>query len=344
MQHPLLHCRYLPVAYDTIVKCFPDWDKGVLGVRRLIDNDPATSLQTPVDILAWTAIHASWKVRCVVKYHPEACHSFSLFLKRWITVVRSLAQAQCYTFISPQQVLLFITGIESLQQGTLQHPSLIITPPPPGRRRLRPSDNWNANMREPWSLKHSSPSSQRRATNWFSRTAPPRKSLVAGIGRVAGYGILSSDCLSISVYVLVHLRQTNSTAELFATVCALHLLPPGRYAFCSDSSYVILGASGAAKRWKIRGWKGSCGPVANVAIWEELLHELLDQPGKTIRWVKVPSHVSVEGINEADRLADLGRLSSPLHPVLSTPNSVASPHTPSFAPSKKSTFIAHFTT
>ena len=157
---------------------------------------------------------------------------------------------------------------------------------------------------------------------------------VAGIGRVAGYGIFSSGCLSISAYVPVHLRQTNNTAELFATVRALQLLPPGRYAFCSDSSYVILGASGVAKRWKIRGWKGSCGPVANVAIWEELLHEL-DQPGKTIRWVKVPSHVSVEGNNEADRPADLGRLSSPLHPVLSTPNSVASPHMPSFAPSKK---------
>ena len=32
MQHSLLHCCYLPVAYDTIVKCFPDWDQGILGV------------------------------------------------------------------------------------------------------------------------------------------------------------------------------------------------------------------------------------------------------------------------------------------------------------------------
>ena len=82
MQHSLLRCRYLPVAYDTTVKCFPDWDQSILGVQRLIDNDPATSLQTPVGILAWTAIHDSWKVRCVVKHHPEARHSFSLFLKR----------------------------------------------------------------------------------------------------------------------------------------------------------------------------------------------------------------------------------------------------------------------
>ena len=102
-------------------------------------------------------------------------------------------------------------------------------------------------------------------------------------------------------YVPVHLRQTNNTAELFATVRALQFLPPGRYAFCLDSSYVILGAAGTAKQWKLRSWKGSCGPVANVSIWEQLLHEL-DQPRKTIQWVKVPSHVTVEENNEADRL------------------------------------------
>ena len=143
--------------------------------------------------------------------------------------------------------------------------------------------------------------------------------LVPGIGRVAGYGIFSSDLLSISAYVPVHLRQTNNTAELFAVLRAIQLLPPGRYAFCSDSSYVILGASGAARRWKLRGRTGSSGPVSNVEIWEQLLREL-SQPGKTIKWVKVPSHVTVEGNNEGDRLADLGRLSSPLHPILHTPS------------------------
>ena len=72
--------------------------------------------------------------------------------------------------------------------------------------------------------------------------------LVSGIGKVAGNGIFSSDLLTISAYVPVHLRQTNNTAELFAVLRAIQLLPPGRYAFCSDSSYVILGASGAARR------------------------------------------------------------------------------------------------
>ena len=99
VRHSLLHCRYLPVAYDTIAKCFPDWGSGVLGIQRLIDSEPDSSLQTPVGILAWTAIYASWLVRCTVKFHPEARHTFQFFLKRWVVVLRSLAQARCYTVL-----------------------------------------------------------------------------------------------------------------------------------------------------------------------------------------------------------------------------------------------------
>ena len=51
---------------------------------------------------------------------------------------------------------------------------------------------------------------------------------------------------------------------------------------------------------------GSSGPVSNTSLWEQLLEEL-DRPDRTIHWVKVPSHVNVEGNNEVDRLADEGR-------------------------------------
>ena len=33
------------------------------------------------------AISASWKLRCAVKYNPDAWHSFSLFLKQWLSVL-----------------------------------------------------------------------------------------------------------------------------------------------------------------------------------------------------------------------------------------------------------------
>ena len=48
-------------------------------------------------------------------------------------------------------------------------------------------------------------------------------------------------------------------------------------ALCTDSQYVYLGAAGAARLWKARGWKENKGPIPTVLIWERLLDEL-DRP------------------------------------------------------------------
>mmetsp|Transcript_137376 Transcript_137376/g.238948 ORF Transcript_137376/g.238948 Transcript_137376/m.238948 type:complete len:136 (-) Transcript_137376:522-929(-) len=83
---------------------------------------------------------------------------------------------------------------------------------------------------------------------------------------------------------------------------------------CTDSLYVYGGASGSARRGKIRGWKNSQGVVVvNIPLWEMLIVEL-DRPGKVVQWVQIPSHVGTEGNVEADRLANIGRESSPLCP------------------------------
>ena len=62
------------------------------------------------------------------------------------------------------------------------------------------------------------------------------------------------------------MKQTNNTVELMAALCALQLHTTGKVAICSDSKYVPLGIRGAAKRWRVKGWVGSCGPVNNVHI------------------------------------------------------------------------------
>ena len=85
-----------------------------------------------------------------------------------------------------------------------------------------------------------------------------------------------------------------------------------------DSQYDILGAAGVARRWKLRGWVGASRPVSNVVLWEQLLDEL-DRTQRTIHWVKVPSHVSIEGNNEADRLAERGRHMHPRFPRVHMP-------------------------
>ena len=138
-------------------------------------------------------------------------------------------------------------------------------------------------------------------------------------GRVAGYGIFCEKQTSIAAFVPDEYRQTNNSAELLAVIRALRIFSTGDIAICTDSQYVVLGATSAARRWRLRGWIGLCGPVSNVPLWEQLLAALDENP-RTVHWVKVPSHVTIEGNNEADRLADQGRQLHPRFPHPRTPS------------------------
>ena len=50
---------------------------------------------------------------------------------------------------------------------------------------------------------------------------------------------------------------------------------------------------------------------SNVPIWEEVLLEL-DRNERELVWIKVPSHMIVDGNNKADHLASVGHHSQPL--------------------------------
>ena len=137
--------------------------------------------------------------------------------------------------------------------------------------------------------------------------------------RLAGYGIFCEKQTSIAAFVPDEYKQTNNSAELPAAIRALRIFSTGDVAICTDSQYVVLGATGAARRWRLHGWIGSCGPVSNVPLWEQLVAALDENP-RTVHWVKVPSHVTIEGNNEADRLADQGRQLHPRFPHPRTPS------------------------
>ena len=73
------------------------------------------------------------------------------------------------------------------------------------------------------------------------------------------------------------------------------------------------GATGAARRWKVRGWIGFTGVrVSNVARWQELMVEP-DKPGRIIEWVELPSHIGFKGDTQANPLANARRLASSLY-------------------------------
>ena len=95
---------------------------------------------------------------------------------------------------------------------------------------------------------------------------------------IAGYGVYSDCGIFISAPV--------PTAELTAAIESLQVAGATQVAICTDSSYIRLGATGAPRCWKVRGWIGSIGAqVSNVALWEELLVGF-EKPGRAIEWAK----------------------------------------------------------
>ena len=134
-------------------------------------------------------------------------------------------------------------------------------------------------------------------------------------GDIAGCGAYSDCSIIISAPVALDQHQTNNTAVLVAAITSLQGSVSAYVAFCTDSSYVHLGATGAARRWKFRGWIGSTGTrVSNVALWQNLFLEL-DKPGRPVMWSNIHHMLESRLINtHADLLADAGWLANPLFP------------------------------
>ena len=143
-------------------------------------------------------------------------------------------------FFSPLiKVRIFISAIESLHNGALSHPSLSI-PRPRGRRDQwlpRHTTSSSANKRETPSLRNYYRGSLNKVDVSSSPMDLPRTWRTS-----EGYGIHVMGLLSISAYVPVHLRHTNNTAQLYAALRSIQFSPLGRYAICSNSSYIISGA------------------------------------------------------------------------------------------------------
>ena len=75
---------------------------------------------------------------------------------------------------------------------------------------------------------------------------------------------------------------------------------------CTDSQLVVDTVLYWMEGWKRRGWKTKSGnPLENVDLWMEI-QELLEERTAETFWVKVPSHVDIEGNEQADALAKKG--------------------------------------
>ena len=83
IQHALFHCKLIDTAFKHISACFQDWTEGPHGIKLLLDTKVAEFLPTPIGVLAWTALHANWKVRNTARASPEAQLTDDYFFCIW---------------------------------------------------------------------------------------------------------------------------------------------------------------------------------------------------------------------------------------------------------------------
>ena len=70
VSHALSTCRFLPVAFNTISKCFlPLSIDGVtvFSVQDVMSSYLDTTFEVPAGIMAWLAIMVNWECRCIAR-------------------------------------------------------------------------------------------------------------------------------------------------------------------------------------------------------------------------------------------------------------------------------------
>ena len=81
--HARTSCRFLAAAFHIAQQCTGPailTDTQETDPSELLVEQPALSLQTPLGVVYWTAVRASWSLRNWVKFKPPPPPSWELFL------------------------------------------------------------------------------------------------------------------------------------------------------------------------------------------------------------------------------------------------------------------------
>jgi len=127
-----------------------------------------------------------------------------------------------------------------------------------------------------------------------------------------GFGvvIIASNGDKITAHGKVPLPPSNNVGELYAIYVALSLVS-GNAVIYSDSRYAIACLTTYIHDWLVNGWDG----VSNRNIIEPI-YSLIKNRDVTFQYV--PAHTGIELNEEADKLANNGRLSD--KPLIVTKN------------------------
>jgi ribonuclease HI len=100
-------------------------------------------------------------------------------------------------------------------------------------------------------------------------------------------------------------QTTNNRMEMMAAIQALEALKrPSAVVVCTDSKYLLDGATRWLPRWKQNSWRtADKKPVKNVDLWQRLDQDL---KAHAVEWRWVKGHAGHPENERADALARLG--------------------------------------
>ena len=302
-EHRGKQCSYLEVPTQLTRDLYhpiKDGQGKIIEPSRICLEQQRISLETEQGILVSTVVAALWRYRCKVRYQRTSA-SREGCLAWWARELRQWEQEEATTVLtgSMQRVR------QAIRAWCINRSKL--------ERRENPGIPEEPNKKQ--AQEERKQLLEQEIIDRYNLLEPPRE----GIQRVwtdgseqeeedgkqyAGYSAWFGEGHTLNVSdPLEGSVQTNNRAELTAAIEVLRSVPKTMETQLSvDSQLMTLWLEGRGRR----GWKTKQGqPIKNVDLWQQLYDTLQSRRAEQ-EWVKVPSHVDLEGSDREDKLVDEG--------------------------------------
>ena len=314
-EHVFRNCFFSNFMFDTVRRAFGvvQGPSGVAEPSRLLRDHPLLSLTTTQGLLLWAGLKVKWSLRCRAQYQKhmpvldEFIAGWAGVLRRWRAEVNmSCSRLDLYTFVEILDGWFSDPAMPGIFKGPAHKPT---TARPP-----RASDTLA--LKEAKWVKYKNGKVQQLAAleqrGWTVAYTDGSAKTVRGWAQ-AGFGVWfhRGSPRNHSAHVLISEQQSVSRGELRGVLHAVLARRPGeRLAVVMDSEYVFKGIMEWSPKRRRHGWRTSSGEVGHRDLWETILWER-ERAGDELQIHWIPSHLGVQGNEEADALAEAGRMSHP---------------------------------
>ena len=314
-EHVFRHCFFCNFMFDTVRRAFGlvESEQGRVEPSRLLRDHPLLSLTSTQGLILWAGSKVQWGLRCRAKYQRVA-PVLDEFIAGWAGLLRAW-RAEKDMSCSRRDLCRFVEILDGWFVNP-HMPRIFPAQPqqPTNAKPVKQRDKLQE-KEEKWG-KYRDAEVQRlqalAADGWTVAYSDGSAKTVRGWAQ-AGYGVWyargsSRDC---AAHVPVGERQSVSRGELRGVLHALlHRSPGERLVVVLDSEYVYKGIVEWSPKWRRHEWRTTGREVGHRDLWETILWER-ERAGEQVQLRWIPSHLGVQGNEEADALAEAGR---GLHP------------------------------